>query len=273
MNWPRVSCPSVPPWGPPSRLPGEAGACFWCLGHPPPLVWLEAGGGKVSCNCWARISPSQFGDSEVGQGFMLLHPLSPRCPEASGPMMPLRGREPVAILRTRPGMRFQALPCYVISSALALTRPASLSVNLKGCLWRWAFLSFFLVHCLCFRAWGSRAPGGMWGTVALPGQVGTELGPFPAVTDRPWEEPHEEEVGPVWLSPQQRHRDREYTGSAGEKVGGMGPLSPPAPSLTPVLWQRYAGRRECPLFCSLSLSGDSQVPAVCQAPGPARHLT
>lgn len=61
----------------------------------------------------------------------------------------------------------------------------------------------------------------MWGAVALPGQVGTELGPFPAVTDRPWKEPHKEEVGPVRLTPQQCHRNRKHPGGAGEKVGGQ----------------------------------------------------
>lgn len=126
----------------------------------------------------------------------------------------------------------------------------SLSVN-------WGYFSgdghflFFLAHCLCFRAWGSRAHGGMWGASGLPGQVGTELGPLPAVTDCPWKEPHEEEVRPVWLTPQQRHWHREHTGGAGEEVGGAGwlGLSPPAPFLTPSQWQSKAGRRECPPLC------------------------
>lgn len=84
------------------------------------------------------------------------------------------------------------------------------------------FLLFFLARCLCFRAWSSRAQGGMWGAPGLPGQVGTELGALLAVPDCPWEEPHEEEVRSVWLTPQQRHRHREHTGGAGEKVGGAG---------------------------------------------------
>lgn len=46
--------------------------------------------------------------------------------------------------------------------------------------------------------------------------------PLPAVPDCPGEEPHEEEVGPFRLTPQQCHRHREHTGGAGEKVGGAG---------------------------------------------------
>lgn len=61
---------------------------------------------------------------------------------------------------------------------------------------------------------------GWGGSLELQEQVSTELGPLPTVADCPWQEPHEEEVGSVWLSPQQRYRHREHPGGAGEEVGG-----------------------------------------------------
>lgn len=147
-----------------------------------------------------------------------------------------------------------------LRGALALSGPVALSLTVSG----GGQLSHFFCSLSLLQGLGEGPQGGMWAAPGLLGQVGTELGPLPTVTDCPWEESHKEEVGPVRFTPQQRHRHREHTGGAGEKVGGAEragwhPASPLSPSLIPLQWQSKAGKREHPPFHPSVPTGDSEA--------------
>lgn len=194
-------------------------------------MYVETGG---HLQCWLRTSCSQYGDSAAGQGWPRAGAqvaITARSPLSLGcrSHVALEGGEGAAILRTRPppsqprvarDPSGPALPCDLGWAGGPCPHGAvSLSAN---CLWRWMF-SFILSCSLpLLRGLGQQGPRWHVGGTGAPGQVGTELRPLPAVPDCPGEEPHEEEVGPFRLTPQQCHRHREHTGGAGEKVGGAG---------------------------------------------------
>lgn len=148
-----------------------------------------------------------------------------------------------------------------LGEPLALLGTVSLSVNWEAYLGMNIFSRSFLLTNSASGPGAARSPEGMLGGTGAPREGGTELGPLPTVTDCPWEEPHEEEVGPIRLPPQQRHWHREHTGGAGEEVGegGTVPRSPAPPSLIPIRWQSRAGRRECPPLCLSVPTSDSCV--------------
>lgn len=118
------------------------------------------------------------------------------------------------------------------------------------------FLLFFLARCLCFRAWSSRAQGGIWGAPGLPGQVGTEWGLSSQSLIVPGKSPTRKKSGPfgsrrssaIGIENIQEVQEKRWV----ERAAGTG-LSP----LTPIQRQSRAGRRGCLPSARLSLPGDS----------------